>query len=879
MRHNSIKQYFIIGFFLIGLVLLPASFSCSGIKSDLQPSAVPISFKIDTAKAGLSFTSDKLNDTSQSLWIYKINHLLQTIVDIVLVTFLILIAFANILGYSPDTYSIKKLLPKLIFVAVLANLSLPIIGLASKAIDSLMLSVGLFNPANIGTGFNLSVSALGGAGLVIALIVGVLVFMLGGSKIFALVVCCFAPIVPLVATVLILLILDFRPWIVFLGAAAAPLMIAFSLIPGLEGVYKKWLKILATWLVIPPLVFLIMRFAQYAQDLDLGAGMGGDRASLVSNIVGLYLPLALQYTILLFAVRIPFMLEKDVSGIIAGVGKYVGNQSMAGIANIGSLAKSKPFTKMIEMNEKPEAGRFNNLKAASAKILQDRIAPFIAKRGPGDLISEPGKALEKAAGPRTFLGKVGGLLGKVSTPSFLQMTQLGELHKLDRETGQKRVKTAIVESSPLNKVINQEAEARMKMEEAKGHDRDIPTPILRRQLRGYQNGAEANAIWAMLGGRPDGTIDLARDTGLPLRSALSDPWLTKITDRFGPNAFRNKKFAFNGVFGFLAQKGSAADHSIFIDAMRPSLNARYGFDDNDWSEKIVDYGGGASRGKNSSRMRPGMQFLNGDDAVDDDGRFVWPPPVTPPPPPPGGGTPPPAPDPDAVEDEEVEEDDAAGPSGRVEEAPDPEDQDADDLIGVIVKNPGDISDRIADKIDESGSKTTEFLAKSEANYRKLTETLESDGVDDAKTQELLKAFKMGDVRTSDQMQKQFNLKPATADTALRLLYRRELQRVLGEGKASNESEAELTSQFSQMIAPKLATMNPDDKKTLVTNTINLTLNGQSSIAPAELAQIRESIGRIVGLDGKLVNENVARRLLSAVELNERNIRLNQGRAA
>jgi hypothetical protein len=278
-------------------------------------------------------------------------------------------------------------------------------------------------------------------------------------------------------------------------------------------------------------------------------------------------------------------------------------------------------------------------------------------------------------------------------------------------------------------------------------------------------------------------------------------------------------------------------------------------------------------------MRPGMQFLNGDDAVDDDGRFVWPPPVTPPPPPPGGGTPPPAPDPDAVEDEEVEEDDAAGPSGRVEEAPDPEDQDADDLIGVIVKNPGDISDRIADKIDESGSKTTEFLAKSEANYRKLTETLESDGVDDAKTQELLKAFKMGDVRTSDQMQKQFNLKPATADTALRLLYRRELQRVLGEGKASNESEAELTSQFSQMIAPKLATMNPDDKKTLVTNTINLTLNGQSSIAPAELAQIRESIGRIVGLDGKLVNENVARRLLSAVELNERNIRLNQGRAA
>ncbi|MBQ3293359.1 hypothetical protein IJG93_03640 [Candidatus Saccharibacteria bacterium] len=211
----------------------------------------------------LEVDTDKLykDDAVEKVW-----KNIRVIANVVMVVFLLVIIFSQVTGYGIDNYGVKKMLPRLIVMAIIINLSFVIcqlaidlsniagVGLRNMFTSISMTSgsemagtsflgdmvMGLFASASTGgaaavSGFTIAVTL--GAEIAVAVVVAVIVLLL----------------VILVAVMVLFLMLGAREIIIIVCIILSPLAFAAFILPNTQNLFKKWWELFKAALIIFPI--------------------------------------------------------------------------------------------------------------------------------------------------------------------------------------------------------------------------------------------------------------------------------------------------------------------------------------------------------------------------------------------------------------------------------------------------------------------------------------------------------------------------------------------------------------------------------------------------------------------------------------------------
>ena len=196
--------------------------------------------------------------------IYEIWKYARGVTNVVFIILFLVVIYSQITGVGISNYGIKKVLPKMIVVAILMNLSFIICSLAVDASNIIGNSLrGLFTSIeastlttmNLATTSNISLSGMYSAlagGTSLAVGAGIIAFENG--SIWMLIPVALGAIVA-VATGLITIAL--RQAVVALLIMISPLAIVAYMLPNTEGLFKKWKKLLTQMLVFYPMFSLL----------------------------------------------------------------------------------------------------------------------------------------------------------------------------------------------------------------------------------------------------------------------------------------------------------------------------------------------------------------------------------------------------------------------------------------------------------------------------------------------------------------------------------------------------------------------------------------------------------------------------------------------
>lgn len=440
------RSFYLIAFLiaLFALIGTPLKYDLNFDASALQEFQI----KPSVAQAALTYTPGTETEVTKVLaneggrgdWIRSLYKTILAIYNVVLIVFLLFLAFANILHINIETYAIKKMLPTIIIATVAANLALPAFTIASKIVDSLhqisLLKPSTFDPNYLFRGMTINSRELGLSTPLGFFSTGITIFFIGA--IFASgigpLACCFGALIWLggiIILILLHLILDFRPYIIYLAAALSPAAIACSILPQTQTFFKKWLTIAVVWMIMPLVVYGLINLG-YKIPISTSSGAGG---WWIGRFIGLLLPALLRMGLLFVAFRFPFSIEKDVSGAIAFLGQKTGAGLMRAPAAAGSLKKIPTIRKWA--SQPAGTGR-------------RKIADFVG--GFSDLVANPtkkmafwasqAKDIDPATGKRTVetdrsrrLGWLSNVLSYVPSPTFFTyLPEILDHRKKQRES-------------------------------------------------------------------------------------------------------------------------------------------------------------------------------------------------------------------------------------------------------------------------------------------------------------------------------------------------------------------------------------------------------------------------------------------------------------
>jgi len=196
--------------------------------------------------------------------IYEIWKYMRGVTNIVFIIFLLVVIYSQLTGVGISNYGIKKVLPKLIVVAILVNLSYVICSLAvdlSNVIGSSLRGVftsieeSTLATMQVGEGARVSISSMYASladGAALAVGAGIIAFETGAIWMLI-------PVVlgAVVAVASGLITIALRQAVVALLVMISPLAIVAYMLPNTEDLFKKWKKLLTRMLVFYPMFSLL----------------------------------------------------------------------------------------------------------------------------------------------------------------------------------------------------------------------------------------------------------------------------------------------------------------------------------------------------------------------------------------------------------------------------------------------------------------------------------------------------------------------------------------------------------------------------------------------------------------------------------------------
>ena len=258
---------------------------------------------------------------------------IRNIANILMVAFLLIIIFSQLTGYGIDNYGIKKMLPRLIVMAIIVNLSFYIcviaVDISNIAGQGLREMFGSLGPdtgvggTNFLGGMITGIFATAG-GATTAVGAGITLVSLGApiaiAVIIAVIVLC---LVILVAVVTLFLMLGVREIIVIFCILIAPLAFAAFILPNTQNMFKKWWNLFKSAIIIYPICGAVSGISYLLRSMssNMELSMWGFAVLMILPYIGFFF--------------IPMLLRESISalgklgGALTSVGQTIKNGGRA----------------------------------------------------------------------------------------------------------------------------------------------------------------------------------------------------------------------------------------------------------------------------------------------------------------------------------------------------------------------------------------------------------------------------------------------------------------------------------------------------------------------------------------------------------------------
>lgn len=312
-------------------------------------------------------TNKVFRDQTYTAW-----EVFRNIANVVIIIIFLVVIFSQLTGVGIDNYGIKKLLPRLIVISILINLSYIICELAVDL--SNILGVGLDNMfKGIGTairgdagGVQETVSsivaglfgALAGAGAISGTVIAAISIGSGGG-VMLVISLVLVLLTALVAVLMFFVMLGARMIIVIIFTVIAPVAFALYILPNTQNLFKKWWKIFQAALVVFPICG-----ALYGASFIIKAIIfGGGEIDFIWGLIAVCAPF------------LPFLLLPTLlKSTLAGLGALGGTLTMLGNGLRRGLSKgNETFRNTDAYKERAQLAK-ENAAAARAQRIHNRLS-------------------------------------------------------------------------------------------------------------------------------------------------------------------------------------------------------------------------------------------------------------------------------------------------------------------------------------------------------------------------------------------------------------------------------------------------------------------------------------------------------------------------
>lgn len=299
--------------------------------------------------AGITLFSQLNSDSVKMVYKWALS-----LVNFIVLIFLIVVAFANMIRLQVDNYAIKKIIPSLIMGVVLANFSwlicrffIEIGTLLYHYVVGTAGGEGLFKAIAESYGLNDAKTACGGAAS-LGVFSGLLAVIAGTVLIVIAAV--------LILTLYVLLIA--RVWVVTLLVVLSPLAFIALAFPMTQQYFKKWWGMFFNWVFMAPASFLVLILAT-----KMGAIGNGP------NLTRYILVTALLY----FAVQVPFKMGgswmSQWGGYVSQFKKKTGGKVQQVAKGYGEEYSNRAAIRFGNSR----FGRYYNRRVANKKITRENL--------------------------------------------------------------------------------------------------------------------------------------------------------------------------------------------------------------------------------------------------------------------------------------------------------------------------------------------------------------------------------------------------------------------------------------------------------------------------------------------------------------------------
>lgn len=369
-----------------------ADFDCDAIMKEKGGKVGAMQWILCPSMNNAAYTANWIDKISQDMLEVKTDRystnsgtfrgweVMRNIANVAMVIFLSVIIFSQLTGYGIDNYGIKKMLPRLLVMALIINLSFYI---CEVAIDlSNIAGVGLRNlfasisSDQAGTdGFTASLlglfTAFGAAGGPMAA-AGAAAASLGWVAI--LIAALVLVLIIIVALVTLWLMLGLREIIIIACVILSPLAFACFILPNTQNITKKWWSLFKAAIVIFPICGAVAGISYFLKGLakggDLGMGVAGQMILFVlPYLVFFLLPMLLKNALAALG---------KLGGALTSMGQAIRNGGQqigqAGRAGIQNSQRYKDWSKdRVRRLQQQRADRIMQ-RYGDGKGLEQRIA-------------------------------------------------------------------------------------------------------------------------------------------------------------------------------------------------------------------------------------------------------------------------------------------------------------------------------------------------------------------------------------------------------------------------------------------------------------------------------------------------------------------------
>lgn len=283
----------------------PAS-SCrvEGIGWIVCPVAKEASKFVDAAYGFVSslLKVQPLTTTGEQANIYNAWTIMRNFANVAFVIAFMVIIFSQLTSVGLNNYGIKKMLPRLIVAAILVNASFWICAIAvdisnilGSSINSIFLGMEAGLPSDDGEQANNFSNVIGGSAPGWEGITGL---VLAGGTVAALYVGLSALLPALLAALLaivtVFMVLTLRQALIVLLIIVSPLAFVAYLLPNTESLYKKWLGLFKTLLLMYPIIAAIFGASALASNVVMSTADGEYEIAIqIMGALIAFIPLAL----------------------------------------------------------------------------------------------------------------------------------------------------------------------------------------------------------------------------------------------------------------------------------------------------------------------------------------------------------------------------------------------------------------------------------------------------------------------------------------------------------------------------------------------------------------------------------------------------------